>query len=269
MVSRVKLLSCTGLAAVLTLVVPHFARADLEIWLEEDGVPATKIMVASAPDFSPFGASFTGYYGPSGFTAAPGSPVAGKDDFLVNILGGSATNANPTSNLLTSTTKIQNVTGTTPGTTAGIHTLTVFVSETDYTLPGTSGSTLNMDSSIGSTVPVQTGVDNTLLFQSYANNSNLINDTSGTTPGPQSLVLLPPGAFKSSDFTTTFPRTSSMYSVTTTNGVTLDPSNSANYSTSTSLTAIPAPAGLVLALAALPSLGAGSWWSRKRKKTVK
>jgi hypothetical protein len=237
------------LAAVLTLLVPQAVRADLEVTFQQDAGPVT--MVADNPvDFD--SVFFNGTFG----------------KFKVTVFGAASDNGTPTSDLMSSTTAIKN-------TDTVAHTITIGVTQDNYTLPGVSGTLLDMTSHIGGTVTTG-GVGQTLTFQSYANNSNGLFDI--TTPvvattGPQSPdISVTKSSFDSMpDPSAAFPRTSGLYSVTTYNKITLAPGGVINFSTTTTLelpAATPAPASLVLALTALPALGLGTWVRRRLKKTV-
>jgi hypothetical protein len=227
--------------AVLALVAPSVARADMEVTFQEDAGPVTKLTALSFA-----GISFNSTVG----------------DFKIVFFGTTADDLTPTSDLMTSTTKITNTSGAT-------HTLHINVTETDYTLPGGVGSTLDMTSHIGGTV-TSGGTGQKLAFQSYASNSNLDFDTSGVTTGAQKPdISVTKSSFDSMpDPDAPFARSSGLYSVTATNDITLVGAGVINFSTSTTLTITPAPAGLLLALGAVPGLGIGAWLRRRGRKTL-
>jgi hypothetical protein len=239
--SRMKQHLSAALAAVLAFLAPGMVRADLEIQLSEDGGPATTVFM-SPPGSPPQSGGFLGTF----------------MDFSVNI-SVSDSQKSTSSHLLSAVADFTNNASST-------HTLHITVSQNNYSLPGSSGSTLTLDSQVNPTEGFdEFGPGQQLVFQSYANNSNMLLDTSGSTPGPQTIDLntLTPG---SSDKMTTFARTTSMYSLTTTSAVTVVAGGTGTYSANTSLiTSVPAPGGLVLALTALPALGIGGWLSRRRK----
>src|SRR5438105_2711464 len=91
--------------------VPTEARADFKLYLQEDG--GAIVQVATNPSFTPV--SFSGTFG----------------DFDVQIFGSSSNNGTTLSRLTTSTTSVVNNSGAT-------HTLTLYASEQDYTLPSTT-----------------------------------------------------------------------------------------------------------------------------------
>jgi hypothetical protein len=230
------------LSAVLALVAPAAVRADMEVTFSETGF--APLTITNPVDFS--GISFNSTYG----------------DFKIVFFGATSDNLTPTSDLMTSTTKITNTAGTTK-------TLTIDVTQTDYTLPGGVGSTLDMTSHIGGTVTTG-GSGQKLKFESYASNSNLDFDTSGVTTGAQTPdISVTKSSFDSSpDPDDPFVRTSGLYSVTANNDITLVGGGVINYSTSTTLTITPAPAGLLLALGAIPGLGIGAFLRRRHRKAL-
>jgi len=235
---RKSLLTSAILSAVLAFA-PQAARADMEVTFQEDAGPITTLTAASFA-----GISFNSTVG----------------DFKVQFFGVTADDATPSSDLMSSVTKLSNTSGAT-------HTLHINVTETDYTLPGGIGSSLDMTSHIGGTVSAG-GSGQKLAFQSYASNSNLDFDTSGTSTGKQTPDISLKSSFDSTpDPSATFLRGSGLYSVTTTNDVTLVAGGAVNYATSTTLTITPAPAGLLLALGAVPGLGIGAWMRRRGRKT--
>jgi hypothetical protein len=247
----------TMLSAVVGLLLPQQVRADLEVFMQEDAGP--KVLIADNPvDFDPLGAGYNGFFGPGGTSKTSG-------DFLINFFGASTVNAATLSDLMSSTTSIKNMD-------SKAHTLTIYVSQDNYTLPGSIGSPLLVTSHIGGTV-TSGGIGQALTFQSFANNSNGLFDTTGaSTTGPQSpVVSITHSSFDSQpDPSTLFARTSGFYSVTTSNAITLVPGGTLNFASSTTLelASTPAPAGLVLALTAIPALAVGGWLRRRIRKAA-
>src|SRR5262245_21764982 len=129
------------LVGATVLAAPTQARAAFKLFLQEAGVNGGAIKeVQSGADFSNI--TFSGVYG----------------DFTVDILGGSSHNGSVLSDLLSSTTRVTNNSGTT-------QTLKLYVSQTDYTLP--VGSPLVVESGLGGSVNVGTvGLNG--IFQAYA-----------------------------------------------------------------------------------------------------
>jgi hypothetical protein len=241
----------TMLSAAVGVLWPQPVRADLEVYLQEDSGP--KVLVAdNHVDFDPHGVGFNGTFG----------------DFLVHLFGATSVNASP-SDLMSWTSSIKNQ-GNKP------HTLTIYVSQNNYTLP--AGPLLDLTSHIMGTV-MSGGSGQKLTFQSYANNSNGLFDTAApvATTGPQSPVIsVTHSPYDSEpDPSAVFVRTSGLYSITTTNALTLAVGGTLSFTTNTELAnalsgakaaATPAPAGLVLVLAALPALGIGGWLRRRHSQ---
>jgi len=230
------------LAAALVLLVSQSARADMEVTFQEDSGPVVTV-ATDLVNFDPSGVSFNGSFG----------------NFQVRMFGSTSDNTAAYSNLMTSQNALIN-------TDAVAHTLTIGVTQTDYTLPGTNGSLLDMTSNIMGLVTAG-GAGQALTFQSYASNSILDFDTSGVTTGPQTPAInVSHTPFDAPPASAAFPRTSNMYTVTTYTTITLAPGGYIGFQTSTTLVSTPVPQGLVLALTALPALGLGAWLHGRRKK---
>lgn len=280
---RISLPVAAILAAVISCVAPGSARADMEVYFQEDGTtPLFVGHTTAANDFKPAGdISFTGTVG----------------DFSVTFFGSVAQNAKTLSDLMTSSTTVQNTDA------AKSHKLTIYVAQSNFTLP--PGPFLNMTSHIGGSVTTG-GPGQSLTFQSYANatNADLASPVSAgdgavtsatlaaavasatgypgqpgqpltpgphATTGPQTMdISKSPSSFDSEpDPSTLFTYTAgTMYSVTTINAITLAGNGNINFASTTTLTGVPAPAGLVLALTALPAMGVGGWLSRRRKRAA-
>jgi hypothetical protein len=149
---------------------------------------------------------------------------------------------------------------------AGTHTLHIQWSDIGFTAPGSSGSTLAVLSHIGGTVFVG-AKDGSLKFQSYADNSNTLFGFGDFTTGVQGPISLASAGSYDSDAAGNFLRSSGTYSLSGTADITLGSGGSINFTTSETLTAVPAPAALVLALTGLPCLGAG-YLARRRKNRL-
>jgi hypothetical protein len=283
MIRRISLPIAGVFAAVISCVAPGLARADMEVYFQEDNGPLVQFVghTAAANDFKPAGnIGFSGNFG----------------DFQITFFGSTAQNLNTASDLMTSTTSVIN------NDAAKNHKLTIYVSQSNYTKP--PGPVLQLTSHIGGSVTTA-GAGQSITFQSYANatNADLASPVSagdgavtaatlaaavasatgypgqpgqpltpGTqaTTGPQVVnVSSAPSSFDSKpDPSTIFNDTAGIYSVTTINAITLAANGNLNFSSTTTLTAptaVPAPAGLVLALTAMPALGFGGWLSRRRK----
>jgi len=237
------------LAGIVLLGAPQSARAGfLNLYLQEDGGPI--ILVASSP--GPV-VSFTG-----DFSIGGASVFGSGGDFSVAAFGGFKNNAAVKSSLLESTTSVVNNTGST-------HTLHLWVSANDYTLP--VGSPLVVESSLGGSVDQGT-LTLTNIFQAYAdkNNNLLPFGTSITdfTNGSQSATMNGT-SFDTGSAAGLFTRTGD-YSLTSVTNFELSGGSTANFSSHVNVTAVvPEPATVVLALIALPVVGAYSW---RRRKTL-
>lgn len=232
-----------ALVGAVVLGAPTRAHAALNLYLQEAGVNGGLItLVATAADFT--STSFSGDYG----------------DFTVTIQGGSSHNAGNPSDLLSSTTAVKNNSGSTK-------TLNLWVSQNNYTLP--AGSPLLVESGLGGSKNTSTTVGLTDIFQAYADkNNNLVAAgtltggaaTADFTNGPQTAA--PTGnTFDTGSAFGLFTRTGT-YSLSSVANFTLSGGGTANYSDHVNVT-VPAPAGVVLALTALPCIGVGSWLRRR------
>jgi hypothetical protein len=231
------------LAVLALLLTTSASRADLEIALQEAGVNGGAItVVATAADFT--SVTFTGTYG----------------SFSVKVQGGSADNGATLSDLLQSTTSVTNTTGSTA-------TLHLWVTETDYTLP--PGDLLQVQSSLGGSVTIPT-LGLTGIYQGYADKGNNLFGVGDFTTGLQSATFVSPGSYATGTATGNFSRIDgNPYSLTSVVNFTLSGGGHANYAGQENVfpSPAPAPAGLLLALTALPLLGAHGWL--RRRKAVK
>lgn len=226
------------LAAILTLLLTvGSSRATFEIALQEAGVNSGAItVVASGSDFD--AVSFTGTYG----------------DFSIKVLGGSSDNGVTLSDLLSSTTSVTNLSGTT-------QTLQIYVTQTDYSLP--AGSPLNVESGLGGSVNNGT-LSLASIFNAFADPNNNPLGTSGAGVYSTNQTALPTGStFDTGSATGTFIR-SGNYSLTSEVNLTLSGGAKINYSDHINVTPTPAPAGIVLALTGLPLLGLGLLIRRRK-----
>jgi hypothetical protein len=233
-----------ALVGTAILGFPASARADLEIALQEDGVDGgdgvgVRHVVATAASFT--AATYSGTYG----------------DFTVTVFSGSSDNAADLSDLLSSTNKVKNNAGT-------AKTLRLWVTQDGYTLP--LGSPLSVESGLAGTVNTGT-IGFTGIFQAYADKNNNLFGTGDFTNGAQNAS--PNGSsFDTGSATGSFTR-SGDYSLTSVTVFDMSGGASGNFSAHVNVTApatAPAPAGVVLALSALPFLGIGSWLGRRKLK---
>jgi hypothetical protein len=175
----------------------------LTIALQEAGVNggARTVVATTATDFSVV--SFTGTYG----------------DFDVRVVGGASDNGATLSDLLSSTTRVTNNSGTAA-------TLNMFVTQTNYTLP--TGPKLNVESGLGGSVNAgNLGLSN--IFQAWADKGNNAFGMSDFTNGPQSAVQNG-STIQTGSVTGVFTRLATSYSITSLASFTLNGGGVANYS---------------------------------------
>jgi hypothetical protein len=227
------------LGATLAIgVVP--AHADLNIYLQEDA--GQIVLVGTAANFT--SVSFSGTFGPLGI---------GGMDFRVTIDGASSDNGGTLSDLLSSDNAIANISGAT-------HTLHVWASQNDYTLP--AGSPLLVESSMGGSVNVPT-LTLSSIFQAYADRNNNLLGT--PFPGPAitdftngTQNAIPNGtAFDTGSVFGFFSRTGN-YSLTQVSNIRLTAGGIMNFSAHENLTPVPEPSTMAIAgLGALGLIGYG------------
>jgi len=228
-------LALATLTAVFLLGMPQSSRASLEIALQETGVNGGAITVVDTEaDFSTV--TYTGTYG----------------DFSVKVFGGSSDNGATLSDLLDSTTSVENTTG-------GTKTLNLWITQSNYTLP--VGAVLGVSSSLGGSVSLGT-LGGTDIFQAYADKNNNLFGTTDYTNGPQSAT------FNGSSYDTgtaagLFNNSNGVYSLTSDVTFVLS-GGKANYSSEVDVTAVPEPGTVALALTGLPILGL--LWARRRRR---
>ncbi len=120
--------------------------ATLNVYLQEDGVNGGAItLVDSGAGFTPD--SFSGDYG----------------DFSITLLGSASTNTANLSKLLSSNVSVQN-------NSTDSKTLSIYVSETDYTLP--LGSPLLIEAGLGGSIVSGTTLGTTGVFQAFFDQNN-------------------------------------------------------------------------------------------------
>jgi PEP-CTERM motif-containing protein len=224
--TRKWLLTTAGaLAGILTLGAPQSARADLEIALSEDA--GVRVVVGTAASFT--SVAFTGVF----------------NDFSVQIFGGASSNGATLSSLLSSTTSVQNNSG-------AAHTLHLWVTQTDYTLPAALTG-LNVQSGLGGSVNVPT-LTLAGIFQAWADKNNGLFGIADFTNGVQNAVANG-GTFDTGSAFGTFTRLATPFSVTSEANFGLTGGGQANYSDHVNLTAIPEPSTLLLFGTTLLGLG--------------
>ena len=230
------------MAVAIGLVVlgsPPRASADFVLALQADGGPVT--VVATAPSFTPVTAS--GIFG----------------NYTYTFFSAVATNGAGGSNLLSSTTEIQALT-------ADPHTLSLLVSNQDYTLP--ADTLLAVRSGLGGTYGSAMGFIGAATFQMWADAGNGLLSMSGFTNGLQvanpasgNAVTFDTGA----DPTGIFTRLAGLpFSVTDITTITTSGIGNVNYSNHVRLAAVPEPGLLLVGLMGVSGLGLYIGLRRKR-----
>ena len=206
---RAGLLVVGALTAVSLLGTPRSAHANLIIAAQEAGVNGgVRTTIATGADFT--SASFSGTYG----------------DFKLTVFSGAADNGVTLSDLLQSTTSVQNLSGTTK-------TITLYVTQTNYTLPTDPTSTLFAESGMGGSINNGTTLGLTGIYQAYLDKNNNAFGTSDFTNGPQNATLSG-RTFDTGSAVGVFSRLPTDYSATTVATIQLSGGRSTTQPTSTS-----------------------------------
>jgi hypothetical protein len=224
---KMKSLVSVALAASLVMFAASRAEATIQIALQEAGVDGdgagpcavgARCVVATGANFT--AASFSGTYG----------------DFLVTIFGGSSDNGATLSDLLSSTTSVRNTTGT-------AHTLSLWVTQTDYSLP--VGAPLRVEAGLGGSINQGT-LGLTGIFQPWGDNANQAFGL-GQTPGPLNATQNG-SSYDTGSLTGLFNRTSanSLYSITSVANLNISGGGQVNFSSHVNVTAVPEPASLLM-----------------------
>jgi hypothetical protein len=244
------------LLALASLAVPTPVRADFVMTLEEAGVSNLVITDGSALDQDSTTGKILleGSYGD--FTVQ--TSVAGTSNRTTPGTGDIA-------QLQITDLAVRNNSG-------GQKTLTILLSDTDFTFPGGTGSAMTLRSSIGGTF-LGALVGDSFTFQSFADNNNVVN---GTQISTDPLTFTSPGGVQTSysgnnsiDFTR-----GDTYSLSNSSTFTLSPGGQLNPSGTTSVIGSsgsgiaggPVPEPGSLALGTLGFLTAGAWGGLRRLK---
>jgi len=209
------------------------AKAAFAMYLQFDGGPITQVAGNSVGTGSDFGViSYNGTYGTGGTTGT---------EFAIQALSGSATNVSPQSDLLGSTLRITNTTGST-------QTLHIYLSQTNYTQP--TGNPLRVESGMSGTNNTGT-VNPANVFQAWLDASNTLLGMPGVGNGLQSANVTGT-TWDTGSAVGNFAR-AGMYSLTSEVNLVMSAGAVINFSNHVNVTnATPAPAGLVLVASMLP-----------------
>jgi len=148
---------------------------------------------------------------------------------------------------------IENQTGA-PGT------LTITTSDTNFSLPGSGAQPMNLESDIGGTFALGSGVGNSVAFQSFADPANGQPAAAVATPV---LTFIKATTNTSESFsgsnTSTWTRAAGPYSLADKAVITLSPGGQVNISGTTTAEAVPEPGSFAL-------LGVGALALARRRK---
>ena len=214
------------------LGTPPQASADFVLALQEDGGAITTVFTGSS--FNPVTAS--GTFG----------------DFNYTFFSATAFNGQGGSNLLSSTTQISSLS-------AATHTLTMYVSNQDYTLPVDQHNLLAVRSGMGGTYGSEPNFTGGATFQMWADQAN--GSLTMPVPFTNGLQVAIPASGNAVSFDTgpdpigIFTRLAGPYSVTTAVAITTTGLGDMNYSTHVRLAAVPEPGLLLIGLMGSGLLG--------------
>jgi len=175
-------------------------------------------------------------------------------DFSVQVFAGAFDNGASLSDILSSSVSVTNTSGAT-------HTLQMWVSSQDFTLP--AGSTLAAESAMGGSVNTPTV---TPTFQAYADkNNNLFGSGTAITDFTNGLQN---AGFNGSSFDTgsafgSFSRLAGNYSMTTVVNLLMTGGAKANFSSHENMRAVPEPASMLLLGSGLVGLARARRRARK------
>lgn len=146
------------------------------------------------------------------------------------------------------------------------HTVVISVGDTNFAAP-TTPPALSALSSISGTVVIGGTSSSTISLQSYINQDNSQNGTTGVTTGLQNTLtqggLNAAGTYVLANGTATVGSLSTGYSMTSVTDISLKAGANFNVSTQVSLTSVPEPS--TMAIAGLGALGMIGYGLRRRK----
>jgi hypothetical protein len=237
-----KLLLCGFvLAGVFCTAQP--IRADLVITVSDDGGAPQTFTTTGSPT--------------SDLTV--GQNTVTTAHFTIKVLGGEAnqigSGSGATSQLLSSAVSVTE-------TGSGAHSLVITVTGSGYTAPTTPPPVQAVTSFTGNVNASGTGTDGYSFSATAGSTTIASNSASGA-------FAIPPGSFTPTNSTVGISSLSAPFSIQ--HSITLNMSvhnEKINYSSQTTLTSVPAPAGLILAVTGLPCLGFGAWLRRRKVKAM-
>lgn len=227
-----------GMAWISFLSTPSPARADLEIQLSLDNVTFTPVGTSPSGGLATFNATFDGFaISASGTSNSPGTSTF--------------------SEVVGSTLQVTN-------NNAGTANIFIRIGDTGFMAP-TTPPNITMDSHIGGSVSnLGNAAANLLTFQSYADTGNGQDSATGISPGAQTPPVNLLGGSYSNDAVTTITSLTAPFSMTQTYALTLGAGAQIGWQANTTLSAVPEPAPIALALTGLPVLGL--LWARRRPR---
>jgi hypothetical protein len=197
---------------------------------------------------------------PWGTTASYTSPLAGYHGFGISVLSDDS-NSPGTSALTFLEGSAVHVTNNN----SKAATLYIKLGDTDFTAPINPPDIL-VDSQIGGSVTVK-GTHNTLTYQSYVDPADGQDSLAGFTTGPQTPNITgSPKSYKDDASTLIASGLTAPYSVTEYFKLTLDKGSQLGFQSSTNLSAVPEPSGLVLSCISILGL-VGYTWRRRSSIT--
>jgi PEP-CTERM motif len=231
------------MAGILILGVATPARAGLDIWVSTvNNPPVAADLVTSVASGTGFqsvtynNTSFGGVWGISALATSSNSPGTSTTGFLAG----------------------SNVTLTNNDTVS--HTIYISLGDVGFTMP-VGG--VNVDSHIANTVIIN-GAGNLEHFQSFVNESNAQNATSGNPSGDQTPSIVGPTS-AASDVFYSIAALTSPFGITETFAITLDGGSQINFASNTTLTPATVPEPSSLVLGGIGALGMIGYGLRRRK----
>jgi len=219
------LLFLAALTVVSLLGAPHSARANLQLYLQEDAGPMT--LVSDQADFTAI--SYTNVFG----------------DFNIKVFGGASDQGVFLSDLTAATTSVANQNGAS-------HTLKLYLTQNNYVQP--TGTPLAVESGLGGSITSGT-LGLTGIFQAYADKNNNLAGLTDFTNGAQTAIANKT-TFDTGSANGIFNRTAgSPYSLTSVTTLVISAGGKVNFANHIDVMPVPEPATLASALGGLVALG--------------